>query len=251
MRVSLIGWRSAESFIDERILLFLGKLMVMKHSMLPKQIFLTRTIEFRYGCVSNSLGFIPDIHRLLLKYGLFDFDNYLLTGRFPSYNLWKKSAKAAIQITEESSWRERTNNDINFVFLSRIHTMADAQFPAWTLGRKLPELQEQCRFIISLCTLVRPYNEQHTLCDKCGRFLGDITLDIIASCESMQTQREKCWCDLINIGPIEFSAHLHSLTEIYFLANILSCRSDFNLNGDERTIFQQACLINVYAMCRT
>jgi len=79
---SLIGWRSAESLIDERKLLFLGKLMVMKISMLPKQIFLTRTMEFGYGCVSNSLGFIPDIHRLpvLLKYGLFDFDNYLLTG---------------------------------------------------------------------------------------------------------------------------------------------------------------------------
>ena len=149
--------------------------MVMTNSMLPKQIFLTRTTEFRYGCVSNSLGFIPDIRRILLKYGLFDFDNYLLT----SCNLWKKSVKAAIQITEESSWRERTNNDIDFVFFSRIHTMADAQFPAWTLGRKLPELQEQCRFIISLCTLVRPYNEQHTLCDKCGRFLEDIALHII------------------------------------------------------------------------
>jgi len=61
------------------------------------------------------------------------------------------------------------NNDIDFVFF--IHTMADCQHPAWTLGRKHPELQEQCRFIISLCTLVRPYNEQHTLCDKCGRFL--------------------------------------------------------------------------------
>ena len=57
--------------------------MVMKNAMLPKQIFLTRTREFRYGCVSNSLGFIPDIHKT--KYGLFDFDNYLLTGRFPSY----------------------------------------------------------------------------------------------------------------------------------------------------------------------
>ena len=67
----------------------------------------------------------------------------------------------------------------------------------------------------------------------------------------MQTQREKCWCDLINIGPIEFSAHLHSLTEIDCLANIVSCRSDFNLNGDERTLYQQACLVNVYAMCRT
>jgi hypothetical protein len=162
--------------------------MVMKNSMLPKQIFLTRTREFRYGCVSNSLGFIPDIHKT--KYGLFDFNNYLLTGRFPSYNLWKKSVKAAIQITEESSWRERTNNDIEFVFISRIHT--DVQYPAWTLGGKLSELQEQCQFIISLCTLVRPYNEQHTLCDKCGRFFGDITLHIIISCESMQTQREKC-----------------------------------------------------------
>ena len=69
--------------------------------------------------------------------------------------------------------------------------MADAQFPAWTLGRKLPELQEQCRFIISLCTLVRPYNEQHTLCDKCGRFFGDIALHITTSCESLQIQKRK------------------------------------------------------------
>ena len=75
-----------------------------------------------------------------------------------------------------------------------------------------------------------------------------ISLHHVSRCKY---KREKNWCDLINIGPIEFSAHLHTLTEIYFLANIVSCRSDFNLNGDERTIFQQACLINVYAMCRT
>ena len=69
--------------------------------------------------------------------------------------------------------------------------MADGQHPAWTLGRKHPELQEQCRFIISLYTLVRPHNEQHILCDKCGRFFGDIALHITTSCESLQIQKRK------------------------------------------------------------
>ncbi|CAG2213722.1 unnamed protein product [Mytilus edulis] len=50
---ALIGWKSAESYIDERKLLFLGKLVLMKDSMLPKQIFLTRAMEFKYNCVET------------------------------------------------------------------------------------------------------------------------------------------------------------------------------------------------------
>ncbi|CAC5396552.1 unnamed protein product [Mytilus coruscus] len=167
---ALIGWKSAESYIDERKLLFLGKLVLMKDLKLPKQIFLTRAMEFKYNCVKHQLGLIPDIHRILINYRLSDFDTYLRTGHFPTYIQRKKKVKVAVQETEESLWRFRTQIDKDFKFFIRIHTLSKGLQPAWTFSRKHPLLIEKCRFIVNLCTLTHPYEELYFLCDKCGRF---------------------------------------------------------------------------------
>ncbi|CAC5395580.1 unnamed protein product [Mytilus coruscus] len=155
---ALIGWKSAESYIDERKLLFLGKLVLMKDSMLPKQIFLTLAMDLKYNCVKHQLGFIPDIYRILINYRLSDFETYLSTGHFPTYIQWKKKVKVAVQEIEESLWRFRTQIDKDFKFFTRIHTLSEDLHPAWTFSRKHPLLIEQCRFIVNLCTLTLPYD---------------------------------------------------------------------------------------------
>ena len=98
---SLLGWKSAEAYVDERKLLFLGQLVTMKDSMLPKRIFLTRAMEIKYNCINSQRGFIPDIHRILTKYELLDFDTYLSSGYFPAYIQWKKKVQFAVQKLEE------------------------------------------------------------------------------------------------------------------------------------------------------
>ncbi|CAG2230162.1 unnamed protein product [Mytilus edulis] len=136
---ALIGWKSAESYIDERKLLFLGKLVLMKDSMLPKQIFLTRAMEFKYNCVKHQLGFIPDIHRILINYGLSDFDTYLSTGHFPTYIQWKKKVKVAVQEIEESLWCFRTQRERFLNFQSYTYTF-QRSLSCLTFSRKHPLL---------------------------------------------------------------------------------------------------------------
>ena len=78
-----------------------------------------------------------------------------------------------------------------------------------------------------------------------------VSLHKMISCDALMLERDIFWCDLINIGPIEFSAYLHGLSDTDFLACILFCRTEFDLNDVEVIAFRKACIINVYKMCAT
>ena len=74
----------------------------MKSNALPRQIVVTRFMEYRYKCVKEQLGFIPDILKIARKYRL---DNFMLicmqTETFPSKIPWTKIVKENVY----SQWR--------------------------------------------------------------------------------------------------------------------------------------------------
>ena len=114
-------------------------------------------------------------------------------------------------------------------------------------------LTTQCRFVISLCALVKPsHDTPRNLCHQCGYFYDDPIIHIISSCSSINSTRDKFWCDIINIGPIDFSVTLHGMDNTTQALTILSCDSDrfFELSHDESECFAINCVQYIYRMCK-
>ena len=93
MCLSLIGWYSLESFIDERKLLFFGRICNLPPTAISFRILIRRLFTLRF-CVNDAgpqqLGFVCDCIKLLEKYDLLHFtDTFLANGVFPTMNKWK------------------------------------------------------------------------------------------------------------------------------------------------------------------
>jgi hypothetical protein len=85
MALALLGWRSFESLIDKRKLCFVPKLCQMPNDCLTKHIFDMRLNMFMLKGAKHQLGFIPDICKILVKYGLFKYLNdYIQFSEFPT-----------------------------------------------------------------------------------------------------------------------------------------------------------------------
>ena len=109
---SLLGWLTIESYIDKCKLLFFGRLYRLNSRHLPKRILISRLFEFKYQCVYNQLGFVPDTYRIAKKYDLLKYIiDFSANGTFPSKTIWKKLVICNFQRTEQSSWSERISSD--------------------------------------------------------------------------------------------------------------------------------------------
>ena len=80
-----------ETVIDQRKLVFLGQLCRLPNTNLAKLVFNQKLIRFlNYDSQMN--GFIPDMYRILQKYGLCEvIYTYVKTGLFPAKCAWKST----------------------------------------------------------------------------------------------------------------------------------------------------------------
>jgi hypothetical protein len=55
-----------------------------------------------------------------------------------------------------------------------------------------------------------------------------LTVHIITCCDTLQEERNKEWCHLINIGSVQVSVYLHNMEDIALLECPLSCATYFD-----------------------
>ena len=107
-------------------------------------------MEYRYKCVKEQLGFIPDILKIARKY---QFDNFMFvfmqTGTFPSTISWTKIVKENVYSAEENLWRERLINDDDFQ-LFRIIQPNIKPHKAWTVAKSFPEFRSDAKYVVDL-----------------------------------------------------------------------------------------------------
>lgn len=103
---------------------------------------------------------------------------------------------------------------------------------------------------MSLCALLKE-NEHELLCHKCGLLHWDPIVHIIASCPSVII-RDELRCEIINIGPIEFSAALHQMDDLNLVMTLLACDSErfFDLPKSDSDLFSALCVSFIYKMCK-
>ena len=116
----------------------------------------------------------------------------------------------------------------------------------WTVLKSDKQLRTQCQYVVSLCALVKE-NEHELLCHKCGLLYWDLIVHIIASCPS-----DELWCEIINIGPIEFSAALHQMDDLNLVMTLLACDNErfFDLSKSDSDLFSALCVSFIYKMCK-
>ncbi|CAG2242874.1 unnamed protein product [Mytilus edulis] len=176
MCLPMIGWFSIESYVDEKKLLFLGRICNLPCESVSFRILIRRVNDFKYNDGSHSnLGFTVDIINILRKYELSTyFNDFCETGLFPTPLIWKRIVKTTVAAFEIVNWKRRINIDDDFVAFKMIKKEY-APHPAWTIALKHPNLRKQAQYLTSVCCLVRDYdNGQNILCDRCGKMFLDL-----------------------------------------------------------------------------
>ncbi|CAC5367697.1 unnamed protein product [Mytilus coruscus] len=181
MCLPMIGWFSIESYVDEKKLLFLGRICNLPYESVSFRILIRRVNDLKYNDGSHpNLGFTVDIMNILQKYDLSTyFDNFCETGRFPTPLVWKRIVKTGVAAFEIVDWTRRINFDDDFVAFKTIKK-AYVPHSAWTVALKHPNqtstLFDFCLLFKQICRkTVRMSTEKHEslkfykyLCQKIG-----------------------------------------------------------------------------------
>jgi hypothetical protein len=94
MVTGMLGLTSLEAYIDLKKLLFLGTLCNLKPSEMISKVFITRLMHAKTKVTISSLGFIPDVLKLLDKYKLTNYiRQFIESVLFPAKVKWKKCVK--------------------------------------------------------------------------------------------------------------------------------------------------------------
>ena len=189
---SLLGWTSIESIIDMKKLLFLGRLCNMPPRYLPRNVLMSRLVLYCHKCTEDNFGFVPDVMNIIHKYDLVNYiDTLLSRSVFPNQRKWRSIVKKRLLDYEDYFLKERLNNDNDFAYFKHIHNSVEPH-RAWTILRLFPCLKEQSKYVISLCSVIKPNGPDVDLllCHKCGFFYDNPIIHILAQCSSVNTTRD-------------------------------------------------------------
>ncbi len=220
---ALLGWLPLEAYVDMRKLYFLGQLCNTPPRLLPKKMFVTRLAIFNQNQDCNQTGYIPDIYRLLRKYSLVEhLDSFASHRRFPKQHQWKQRVKKAVTSVQTCDWKHRVTSHTDTAHFLNIH---DAIQPhsAWQVSKHLPRLKKAAHYLVKLCALWRPGYLPGT-CRLCGAEFQDVLTHTVCQCQNNELFRDKMWCAIINIGPIDLSVNLHQMTDCDIISCLLSCK---------------------------
>ena len=210
--LSMLGCFPLIREIDYRKLTFFGQICNLPGKFLAKDVFLNRLVRFKQDPYHKQ-GFIPDVHGLLVKYGLVEFfNNYATYGIFPSSCMWK----AAIRQRLDEYYTSLLRNNISWPVYLRYFPDIDNPCCIWGLSKKFPKLLTECQSTIQLLSQLfsRDYLKR---CNKCGITIKNIPLHLVFHCSHNESSRIKFWREIY----IKFGFDIYaSLIKLDFTSQI-------------------------------
>lgn len=175
---SMLGLYNLVGEVNRRKLLFLGKLCTLPPYSVPNQIFYLR--YFMYFEQDNATGFMADIWKILIKYGLNQFlTEFINTLSFPTKQQWKKLVNKTVFKIEERLWHNRVESDPDFQRYNKLQDGIQLSIiyrPMFNnVFRKRGLMTHIARLWVMKPSLVRD-------CCYCGIRTQDILLHVIADC---------------------------------------------------------------------
>ncbi|MES9880604.1 MAG: reverse transcriptase family protein [Sedimenticola sp.] len=238
---SLIGTHSLESFIDRNKLRFFGQMCMLPGTKLVKIVFLNRLTSY---CNDPSAlrGFIPDIFRIIAKYGLDHILwSFIDSGVFPSKYAWKQTVHSHILEHESRNWFQRVQSSDHLSDFLLVHNSVST-FKLWSLSMADHTLLDQCRSAVYLQG--RFFAEARVqYCRRCELCSDNIILHHLYECVYLKSEREKFWRELmLKCGQTvfrKFSA-LSIHEQIYVI--LCSDRNILNIADCQEKIVTLICL---------
>ena len=138
--------------------MFLHKLLSLDNSCIANCIFIRRYLKYRLSPNSVKNGFIPDICRILLKYGLSSIlSEYFNGNTLPSKLVWKIKVSKAIRENEYLLWQLRMSRDNDFDRFKKVHLSIHSS-TLWPNAISTPSLNLS-HFVAKL--LIKPPNKDN------------------------------------------------------------------------------------------
>ncbi len=194
--LSMLGWVPIAAQIEINKLSFLGRLCNMPVTVLAKKVFNARLALYTCRTDANQRGFIPDIIKILSKYGLTDtLTNYVNTGTFPNKTEWRAKCKSLVHVTETELWRLRLNDDNSFARFRFLHTNIETSI-LWECATESVEILNAYNVSNLWISKINTNQCRSLLCHVCGLFYTDITLHSIIECTQIENLRHNLYYEI-------------------------------------------------------
>ena len=177
--------------------MFLHKLMSLPSGSVSRDIFIKKLILFVNDQSCVTLGFIPDICKMLFKYDLHDIVNNLLSPLhvIPSKYEWKSRVKSSILRCETDLWDQRMAASNDFIFFRILHPTIEPSI-VYTVCNN--SMHRDTRLVIARLW-TRSVNLKNQLCSKCDSTFQDELVHVICECPYTAAARIQFTDSLDNI----------------------------------------------------
>lgn len=176
----MLGCLSIESIIDKRKLIFLGSLCRLSANFTAKSVFLFSLYRHVLFPRPNSIGFVPDLLRILEKYNLGKFVKTFLEEKiFPPKIVWKSVVNEAVSNVELRDWIMRVSADASLTCYRSLLGNLEPSI-TWLLAREYPAYSKLCYFVSILWTTLGISERQ--VCCWCEQEVNDIISHHVSHC---------------------------------------------------------------------
>ena len=218
-----------ETIIDYKKLQFLGQLCRLPNKYLAKQVFNQRLIRYN-NFDHQTAGFVPEIYRLVVKYGLNDvLERYVRTGLFLEKYIWKNTIKLYIirRVNSDQLQRmcERNTSECVQNCLRELNPIS-----IWSTARHSPQLTPLCKTAINAIGSIVSSNYNRR-CSLCNLVTTELTVHRICLCTNTNLARRRLWNDILTIVGISTFQEMLPLTPKEYTFKVL-CLA-VTVHGDE------------------
>jgi hypothetical protein len=189
--LSLVDSLPIEYEIDKRKLILFGQLCRLDTNCAIKRMFLYKLCSFEIRNVSS--GFIPEVVRILDKYGLRCFlTQYVDCGSFPDKFAWKKLVKGYTKNTFVSEWNARTSRGA-FERFRVMHKNFGVSF-LWNFSKLNTNLLSVTKVVAQLTAYLVRFD---TECSRCEQSHScNFTDHLLLDCSFVSTMRNAMYLKL-------------------------------------------------------
>ena len=78
----------------------------------------------------------------------------------------------------------------------------------------------------------------------------DLLVHVINYCHYSSETRDKFWCSIFDVGPIELSTELHNLPDDKLIVQLLSCNPPVNGDKDTAKLYSEVVIHFIYLLSK-
>ena len=240
---SMLGLHKLSTVIEIRKLAFLHKILSLDATSTTQNIFIRRYIMFVMNEVPAQNGFVPDICKILSKYGLHTFINKVLISHsnLPSKQEWKKQIKFLVMSKAGEQWTNRILADDEFSLFRVLHPTIS---PA--IVYSINNRSESRNIMLHIAKIwARSLMFRQRVCSSCNIVYANGIIHFVSECTRTAHLRWTFVSDILQYG-VQFVTDLCDMDQTEFTLKLLGAELGTQLDEDNYVLFLKRCYKFVY-----